>query len=324
MGPTAWHDRFDLTGRRGQHPGMDQIDVGRGIELCYERLGSPEDPAILLIAGLGRQLIGWDDDFCGLLVAEGFGVLRFDNRDAGLSTRVAAGPPFDLAAARRRGREAVAYTLDDMADDAAGLLGALGIEHAHVVGTSMGGMIAQTLAIAHPSRVRSLCSIMSTTGADDVGRPTPEAMAVVTQRPAADRETYVDSELANCRLIGSRGRLADEDWRRGRFERFYDRGVDPAGTARQIMAIVASGDRTAALGGVSAPTLVIHGDVDTLVPPDGGEATARAIPGAELVVIRDMGHEIPPAAWRDVVPAIVANARRAAEGPASGAGGASR
>jgi pimeloyl-ACP methyl ester carboxylesterase len=214
----------------------------------------------------------------------------------------------------------VAYTLEDMADDTAGLLDALHIDGGHVVGTSMGGMIAQTLAIRHPSRVRSLGSIMSTTGADDVGRPSPEAMAVVMRRPATDRATYVATELANSEVIGSRGALVDEAWRRSRFERFYDGGIDPTGTARQIMAMVASGDRTSALGGVTAPTVVIHGDVDTLVPLDGGEATARAIPGAQLVVIPDMGHEIPPAVQRDVVAAIVANARTAPQASATAPG----
>jgi len=288
--------------------------VGRGIELCYELLGTPPGPVVVLVAGLGRQLIGWDDAFCDQLVTRGFQVLRFDNRDAGLSTHIGDGPPFDLAAVRRSGSRAVAYTLSDMADDTAALLEGLGIERGHIVGTSMGGMIAQTLAIEHPGRVASLCSIMSTTGADDVGRPTPEAMAVVTQRPPTDRESYIATELANSRVIGSRGALVDEDWRRRRFERFYDRGIDPAGTARQIMAIVASGDRSAALAGVRAPTLVIHGDADTLVPLDGGEATARAIPGAELLVIPDMGHEIPPIAQPQVVGAIVANARRHSPG----------
>jgi len=299
---------------------MEHTKVGTGVELCYELRGAPEDPVVVLIAGLGRQLIGWDDEFCHQLVARGFRVLRFDNRDAGLSTHLPGGPGFDIGAARRGGRDAVAYTLDDMADDTADLLGVLGIEDAHLVGTSMGGMIAQTVAIRHPSRVRSLCSIMSTTGADDVGRPTAEAMTVVMQRPPAEREPYVAFELANCRIIGSRRGLVDEEWRRDRYGRFFDRGIDPAGSARQIMAMVASGDRTAALGGVTAPTLVIHGDADTLVPLDGGVATARAIPGAELVVIPDMGHEIPPPAQPQVVDAIVANARRAQERSPDGAG----
>jgi pimeloyl-ACP methyl ester carboxylesterase len=297
---------------------MERTTVGTGIELCFERLGSPADPVVVLVAGLGRQLIGWDDAFCELLVDEGFGVVRFDNRDAGLSTHLSGGPPFDLAAARkaRHGGSGVAYTLADMADDTAGLLDALGIERAHVVGTSMGGMIVQTLVIRHPSRVASLCSIMSTTGADDVGPPTSEALATVTRPLPTDREGYVATELANCVVIGSHGALVDEHWRRGRFERFYDRGIDPAGTARQIMAIVASGDRTDALGRVTVPALVVHGAVDTLIAPDGGEATAKAIPGAELLVIADMGHEIPPAVQPQVVTAIAANARRA---PAPGA-----
>jgi pimeloyl-ACP methyl ester carboxylesterase len=293
------------------------IEVGTGIELCYELRGSSDDPVVVLIAGLGRQLIGWDDAFCDLIVEEGFRALRFDNRDAGRSSHVDGAPSFDLGAAKKVGREAVAYTLEDMARDTVGLLDALGIEDAHVVGTSMGGMIAQALAITHPARVRSLCSIMSTTGADDAGAPTPEALAVVTRRLPTDRAGYVAGELANSVVIGSHGALVDEEWRRQRFERFYDRGIDPAGTARQIMAIVASGDRTPALAGVRAPTLVIHGDVDPLMPLSGGEATVRAVPGAELLVLSGMGHEIPPAVQPEVVTAIVANARRAPKGSSS-------
>jgi len=294
--------------------------VGTGIELCYDLRGAPEDPAIVLIAGLGRQLIGWDEAFCDLLVDRGFKVLRFDNRDAGLSTHLEEGPVFDVAAARRGGRDAVAYTLDDMADDTVDLLDVLGIGQAHLVGTSMGGMIAQTIAIGHRDRVRSLCSIMSTTGAHGVGQPTPEAMAVVMKRPPADRARYVAFELANCEIIGSRGKLVDEQWRRRRFEHFYDRGIDPAGTARQIMAMVASGDRSAGLAQVVAPTLVVHGDADTLVPLNGGEATARAVPGAQLLVIRDMGHEIPPGAQLEVAGAIAAHALRAEEAHHDAAG----
>jgi pimeloyl-ACP methyl ester carboxylesterase len=241
-----------------------------------------------------------------------------------LSTHLTDAPPFDMAAARRGGRDAVAYALEDMADDTAGLLDVLGVERAHVVGTSMGGMIGQTLAITHPSRVQSLGSIMSTTGADGVGRPTPEALAVIMERPPADRESYVATELVNSAVIGSRGSLVDEAWRRGRFERFYDRGIDPAGTGRQIMAMMASGDRTARLAHVTAPTVVIHGDADPLVPLDGGEATARAIPGARLVVIPDMGHEIPPGAQPDVVTAIVTNAHRGADGAPQAPGGSHR
>jgi len=301
---------------------MSRVRVG-DVELCYELLGAPADPVVLLVAGLGRPLVGWDDELCDLVVSEGFRVLRFDNRDSGRSTSIDASPPFDLATARR-GADAVAYTLDDMADDAAGLLGALGIADAHVVGTSMGGMIAQTLALRHASRLRSLCSIMATTGAPDVGLPTPEAMAVVAKPMPTDRQGFVDNELANYRVIGSRALLIDEEWRRRRFERIFDWGIDPAGQGRQVMAIVASGDRTAALSSVALPTLVVHGEVDTLVTPSGGEATARAVPGARLLVVPDMGHEIPPATWPTVVGAIVANARRDDGAPGSAPGAARR
>jgi pimeloyl-ACP methyl ester carboxylesterase len=287
---------------------VDAVDVGK-VSICYELTGRATDPVFVLIAGLGRQLLGWDEAFCHLLVDRGFRVLRFDNRDTGRSTWMDGGPAFDLAAARRGGPAAVAYTLEDMADDVAALLDALGIEAAHVAGTSMGGMIAQTLAIRHPGHVLSLCSIMSTTGAPDVGLPTPEAMAVLMQRSPADREEYIDTELANQRVIGSRGALVDEAWRRKRFASFYDRGINPPGIGRQMMAIVASGDRTAALASVRVPTLVVHGSIDPLVTLSGGEATARAVPGARLVVVPDMGHELPPGVWTQVVDAMVDNAR---------------
>ena len=315
-----------LGARRDSIPGMESaprfIDVGE-VSLCYDLMGSAPDPVIVLVSGLGSSLIGWDDEFCALLVSEGFRVLRFDNRDAGLSTRITGAPAFDLKALRA-GEGTAAYTLHDMAGDVAGLLGALDIDSAHVVGRSMGGMIVQALAIAHPERVRSVCSIMSTTGASDVGTPTPEALKILMARPPSDRNSYVRTELANSRVIASQGALADDAWRAERFGRLFDRGIDPDATGRQIMAIVASGDRTADLGQVRAPTLVIHGDVDTLVTPSGGEATVRAIPGAELLVIPDMGHEVPPATFAQVAAAIVANARKGEHAPPGGraAGGA--
>ena len=299
---------------------MENVVAVGDVELCYDVMGSLDEPVVMLVAGLGRSLVGWDDGLCQQLIDEGFGVVRFDNRDVGRSSRIAGAPPFDLAAARRGGRDAVAYTLEDMAGDAVGLLDVLGVDCAHLAGSSMGGMIIQTVAIHHPTRVRSLCSIMSNTGARDAGQPTPEAMAVLMQRPSDNKEDYVTTQLANYQVIGSRGDLVDEAWQRGRFERFWDRGVDPAATGRQMMAIVASGDRTAGLARVHVPTVVIHGDADTLVPLDGGTATARALPGAELVVIKDMGHELPPAVWPQVVAALVANARRAQPETASSDG----
>ena len=261
--------------------------------------------------GLGGQLIGWDDGFLEHLEAEGFGVLRFDNRDAGLSTAFDDGPPFDFDAARSGNRAAAAYTLDDMADDAAGLLAALDVSSAHVVGVSMGGMIAQALVIRHPDRVRSLASIMSTTGAGDVGAPTAEAMRVLMRPRPADRAAYLDAEVESAAVIGSPAYPTDEATIRARAAIRYDRSYRPEGVGRQLMAILVSGDRTAALASVTAPTVVLHGAADVLVAPSGGEATARAIPGARLTVIPGMGHDLPPEVWPEVVSAIVANARHA-------------
>ncbi|HZU79176.1 MAG TPA: alpha/beta hydrolase [Acidimicrobiales bacterium] len=286
---------------------VNRVDTG-AVELCYE-LDEGDGPVLVLVSGLGRSHVGWDPEFLDLLRAEGFRVLRFCNRDCGRSTILDDAPRFDLAAALRKDRSVVTYTLDDMADDTAALLRALGIDSAHLVGTSMGGMIAQMVAVRHPSTVRSLCSIMSTTGARHVGEPTPEAGALLTTKAPEDRDGFVAHELANQKVIGSRGALVDEQWRRRTFERVYDHGVHPRGTGRQLMAIVASGDRTAALASITAPTVVIHGVVDTLVQPSGGEATAAAIAGARLVTIADMGHEMPPGVWPEVVALVVANAR---------------
>lgn len=280
------------------------------VDLCYE-LDDGDGPVLVLVNGLGRPHVGWDPRFLDLLRAEGFRLLCFCNRDAGRSTVLDDAPPFDLGAALRADRSVVTYTLDDMADDTAGLLQALGVDGAHLLGTSMGGMIAQMVAVRHRGLVRSLASIMSTTGARGVGIPTPEAAELLRKKAPEGRDAYVTQELENQRIIGSRGALVDEQWRRRLFERVYDHGVHPQGTGRQLMAIVASGDRTAALARISAPTVVVHGEVDTLVAPSGGVATAEAVPGARLVMIPDMGHELPPSAWPDVVAAVIANARAA-------------
>ncbi len=298
--------------RHGQHPGVERVRVG-DIELCYELHGDRADPLVVLVSGLGRSLAGWDEGFVELITSGGFSVLVFDNRDCGRSTILHDSPRFDFAAALRGDRSVVRYTLDDMADDTAGLLRALGVGAAHLVGLSMGGMIAQMVAVRHPERVCSLCSVMSTTGARDAGTPTREARAVLTRRPPSGRDEFVAQELENSRITGSHGALVDEAWRRRKFERIYDYGVHPDGTGRQLMAIVASGDRTAALGAISVPTLVVHGEVDTLVGVSGGQATTAAVPGARLMVIPDMGHELPPKVWPELAAAIVANARSGEE-----------
>jgi pimeloyl-ACP methyl ester carboxylesterase len=206
------------------------------------------------------------------------------------------------------------YTLSDMAADSAGLLDHLGVEAAHLVGASQGGMIGQTLAIERPGRVLSLTSIMSTTGNPSVGQPHPEALPALLTRPPADREGFADFVVRAWAVIGSPGFEADEDAMRERARASYDRGLDPDGTARQLVAILASGDRTEALGGVDLPTVVIHGTDDSLIDVSGGKATAAAIPGAELVLIEGMGHDLPRQLWPRLVDLIVANAERAGAG----------
>ena len=279
-----------------------------GIDLHYETLGDPADPALLLIMGLGAQLIDWPDEFCALLAARGFHVIRFDNRDAGLSTAFdELGVP-DVPAILGGDPSSVPYLLTDLAADTAALIKELGVQRAHVVGASMGGMIAQQLVIDHPGLVASLCSIMSTTGDHRVGRSTPEAAAVLARPRAAGRDEVVAASIAGSRVIGSPGYPATEDYLRRRAEAKYDRSYRPAGTQRQYAAIIASPDRTAALGAVAVPTLVVHGEDDPLVGVSGGRATAAAVPGATLLVLPGMGHDLPPALWPRIVEAIAANA----------------
>jgi pimeloyl-ACP methyl ester carboxylesterase len=282
-----------------------------GMTLRYETLGDPSAPALLLIMGLGAQLIDWPDGFCELLVARGYRVIRFDNRDAGLSTWLdELGRP-DLGDIFGGDFTTTPYRLADLAADAAGLLKELGVERAHVAGVSMGGMIAQQLAIDHPDRVLSLCSIMSTTGDRSVGRPTPEAAAVLGQPPAGNREAAIASAVAASRIIGSPGFPVNEEELLRRTTAKYDRAYRPIGTARQYAAILASPDRTQALYGVTVPTLVIHGEADPLIDVSGGRATAATIPGAELLVVPGMGHDLPQEAWPQVIDAITRNAGRA-------------
>ena len=282
-----------------------------GIDIEYDECGNPGDPALLLIMGFTAQMIAWDEDFCRLLAGEGFRVIRFDNRDCGLSSKIEGGPDPDIAAAIGGDASSAAYTLDDMADDAAGLLDALGIEKAHVVGASMGGMIAQLFALRHPEKTLSLCSIMSSTGDRTVGEPTDEAMAALLQPIPQSRDEAVERGVSVNKIIGSPGFSTPESKLRERSGRAYDRQFYPAGNARQLVAIMAQSDRTEALGSVDVPTLVVHGAADPLVQPSGGEATAKAIPGAELLMIEGMGHELPEQVWPQIVEAIVANARKA-------------
>ena len=284
-----------------------------GLEIAYETTGDPSDPALLLVMGLGAQLTMWPDRFCELLAGKGFYVVRHDNRDVGLSTKMDGAATPDVIAALSGDVSSAAYTLCDMADDAAALLEDLGIPAAHIVGASMGGMIAQALAIRHPDRVLSLCSIMSTTGDRAVGQPAPEAMSVLLQPPPASRDEAAQRRVDAHRAWGARGFPVDEDELRRDAVAAYDRCFSPMGTARQLVAIMASGDRTEALGAVGAPTLVIHGTDDRLVGPDGGEATAKAVAGAELLLVEGMGHDLPEGAWPQIVDAITANAARAGE-----------
>jgi pimeloyl-ACP methyl ester carboxylesterase len=279
-----------------------------GIELEYEVLGPRDGRPLLLVMGLASQLVHWDDELCGILAERGHRVIRFDNRDVGRSTHLAAaGLPNVLAAMAQAGRgERVTapYTLSDMAADAVGLLDALDVPAAHVVGASMGGMIAQTMAIEHPGRVRTLTSIMSTTGARDLPQAEPKAMAVLVTPVPAEREANAARAVDVFRTIGSPGFPLDEERVRRRAAVAFDRGFDPAGVARQLTAILASGSRREKLRAVRVPTLVVHGTADPLVPLAGGLDTADAIPGAERLLIEGMGHDLPRGAWPVIVDAI--------------------
>jgi pimeloyl-ACP methyl ester carboxylesterase len=282
------------------------LNVGpSGIEVAYERLGDPQAPPVLLVMGIGAQMINWPEGFCAELVAHGVQVIRFDNRDVGLSSHFPDAPPPDLPAVLAGDTSSASYTLSDMAADAVGLLDARGLDSAHIVGASMGGMIAQTIAIEQPGRVRSLTSMMSTTGDRSVGQPKPETLAAVfAGPPAQSRQDVIDQMIRAVRVVGSPDFEFDEAAVRDRAGRAYDRAHDPLGIARQAVASVASGDRTERLRSVDVPTLVIHGADDAMCDLSGGRATAAAIPGAELVIIEGMGHDLPPALWPEITSRI--------------------
>ncbi|MBT1094320.1 alpha/beta fold hydrolase [Streptomyces sp. Tu102] len=288
---------------------MPIVDVSPGVSIAYETFGDPGDSPVLLVMGFGAQMLAWHEDFCRALADRGRYVIRYDNRDCGLSTKfddhpvdmgkfIAAVSSGDIAAALAM----VPYRLQDMADDALGLLTALGLERAHVVGASMGGMIAQTMAIAHPERVLTLTSMMSSTGESDYGQPSPEAQAVLFSSKPADRDGYVAA--AENELVWASKRYGDAAVLRELAATSYDRAYYPAGIGRQLGAMILSGSRADALRELRVPTLVIHGLDDTLIDPSGGRRTAELVPGARLLLIPDMGHDRPRALWPELLDAV--------------------
>ena len=286
------------------------VRISDEIELCYESFGDPSDTPLLLVMGLATQMLGWHEDFCRQLAERGFHVTRFDNRDSGRSTHIRE-KPAGLGTMLVKPKQAAHYLLGDMADDAAGLLKTLDLAPAHVVGASMGGMIAQSLAARHPQLVRSLTSIMSTTGRRWVGQPAARIYPFLARRPKEGREAAIERTMKVFSAIGSRGLPKDMDDIRDIAERSYDRDHDAGGPARQLAAIIASGDRTKEIRRIEAPTLVIHGTDDRMVRPSGGRATAKAVGGADLLEIGGMGHDLPRAAWPRIVDAIALHAQRA-------------
>jgi len=289
--------------------------AANGIRIEYDTLGDRSSPALLLIAGNGAQLIFWEIEFCELLAASGLFVIRFDNRDAGLSTKFdEAGDP-DLMAAFQAAMHGEpvesAYSLNDMADDAVGLLDALGIAKAHICGLSMGGMVAQVVAYRHPDRVLSLTSIMSNTGNPQAPQGKPEALAAVMVPPPDGRGAYIAHNLKLWRQIWSPGFPFEDERALAFLENSYDRSYYPQGAARQNMAILATGDRRASLATIKAPTLVIHGADDPLIPVEAGKEAARVIPGAALLIIDGMGHDLPQGAWAEITAAISRHTKRA-------------
>jgi pimeloyl-ACP methyl ester carboxylesterase len=283
-------------------------DVGRGISLAYERIGDTGAEPLVLVAGLGQQLHSWPDAFCAELAGRGLEVIRFDNRDAGRSTH----PRFRPASlpAMFAGRfPPEQYDLKDMAADTVGLLDALGLDRVHLAGVSMGGMISQSVAALHPARVRTLTSIMSTTGSRLIGRPAFSTLRLMGGKPPKSREEAVESAVKMFRHISSHGFPFDEAHVRERAGTGWDRDPTAGGVGRQLGAILKSGNRTPWLQKITAPTLVIHGDRDRMVHPTGGAATARAIPGARLETVRGMGHDLPEGAWPKLLDLIDGHVR---------------
>jgi len=284
---------------------MPRAELPTGIELEYETFGDPADPTLLLVCGYTSQLNGWDAGLCEQLVDQGLHVVRYDNRDVGLSTKLSgAASPMKVLAAQIAGEPIpeVPYTLSDMAQDGIGLLDHIGVDRAHIAGVSMGGMIVQTMAIEHPTRIASMTSVMSSTGAPRVGAPTPEARNALLAAPPSNRQGYIDASERT--TVWASRKHVDVDAIRQRAADDFDRMYYPQGAVRQLAAIYASGDRSDALRGLDVPTLVIHGRDDTLITPSGGEATAELIPGSKLLMLADMGHDMPRPLWPTFAEAI--------------------
>ncbi|MCB1004926.1 MAG: alpha/beta fold hydrolase [Acidimicrobiales bacterium] len=290
-----------------------------GVTICYETHGDPDDVPLMLVCGLGMQLVRWDEELLAALTARGFFVIAHDNRDIGLSESFAH-VEVDVIAAVMAAMEGAAveapYLLSDMAADAVAVLDDLGVERAHVVGTSMGGMIGQAMAIEHGDRVASLTSIMSTTGDPDVGQPKPEVLGALLPGGGEGRDAVIEATVETFRAIGSPEHF-DEDLTRAAAARAYDRAHDPLAQSRQLVATIASGSRSDALRSISVPTLVVHGAEDPLIDVSGGRRTAEVIPGAELLVVEGMGHDIPRVFQPQIIEAVLALVGRAESAVAS-------
>jgi pimeloyl-ACP methyl ester carboxylesterase len=295
---------------------MPRAKISDTIELEYDTFGSSSDPALLLVMGFTAQMTLWDEAFCQQLADGRRFVIRFDNRDVGLSTKL-DGQAVDMTAILGAlfgdgslEMPPVPYTLSDFSNDAFGVLDALGIEKAHIVGASMGGMIVQTMAIEHPERVLTMTSIMSTTGEREYGQAAPEAMQALLTPPPTERDAYVENSASVSKVFSS-PRYFDPDKTKVRAAAAYDRSFYPEGATRQMAAIAASGNRADALRALRVPTLVIHGAADTLITPSGGLRTAELVPGANLLLLDDMGHDLPEPLWPIIVDAIVSHQRHA-------------
>lgn len=291
-----------------------KISTANGLDICYETFGSSDDPTILLVMGFTAQMTGWDDRFCLDLADRGRHVIRFDNRDCGLSSKldgqIVEIQELMVAQALGTALPEVPYDLSDMGADGFGLLDGLDVEAAHIVGASMGGMIVQQMAIDRPDRVLSLTSIMSTTGNPEYMESSEEAMVALLTPPPADRDGYVDA-AKSARIWASR-KYVDLDEIRARAAAAYDRSFYPEGAARQMGAIAATGDREAGLAQLDVPTLVIHGRDDTLIRPAGGLRTAEVVPGAHMLFVGDMGHDLPRPLQPLIIDNLVAHTERAA------------